>query len=77
MESRGQLRQRGFGLPRQQLSQADRAAFGREGFEAAAVGFRLEGATSFEVLAHPPHRGHAVAKAGGNFANALALVVGS
>jgi hypothetical protein len=45
------------------------------GFAAAAVGLWIQGAAFFEVLAHPAHGGHAVAKAGGDLGGALALVV--
>ena len=70
-----QLRQGGIRLPCQQSEQAFFARFREEGFAPAAVGLRIQRAPGFEVLAHPPHGGHAVAEAGGDGTGALALVI--
>ena len=75
MEPRPKFGQRRVGLLGDQRLQPLPAAGGQPRLATTLVSLRCQRPAGFKVLAHPPHRRHAVTEAGGNVAGAFALSV--
>jgi hypothetical protein len=72
---RAQFGQGRVGLPGHQRLQAIPAPDRQQRLATTPVSLRFQRPPGFEVLAHSPHGGHAVAQTGGYVAGAFALVV--
>ena len=75
VQARAQFGQRSVGLGEHQLLQTSLAPGGQQGLAPAQVGLRLKCAPLTELLAHPAHRRHAIARKLRNLAGAFAPFV--